>query len=151
MGRTLNRGETARPRTPGRGDGVRLSYDARKKSLTSGPGWSAAGNDACASAACGWARDWAGVPGFGPSDEERGPARKGILAFGPSGDKGCRAAWRREWAARESHGPRQLQAFGPKRRRRRKLFFSFSDFSSKQIRNAISTQFKIRPQPRNSK
>jgi len=87
VGRTLNRGETARPRTPGRGDGVRLSYDARKKSLTSGPGWSAAGNDACASAACGWARDWAGVPGFGPSGEERGPARKETLAFGPSGDK----------------------------------------------------------------
>ena len=70
MGRTLNRGETARPRTPGRGDGVRLSYDARKKSLTSGPGWSAAGNDACARAACGWARDWAGVPGFGPSGDK---------------------------------------------------------------------------------
>ena len=92
MGRTLNRGETARPRTPGRGDSVRLSYDARKKSLTSGPGWSAAGNDACASAACGWARDCAGVPGFGPSGEERGPARKETLAFGPSGDKGCTAA-----------------------------------------------------------
>jgi len=113
VGRTLNRG---------------LSYDARKKSLTSGPDWSAAGNDACASAACGWARDWAGVPGFGPSGEERGPARKETPAFGPSGDKGCTAAWRREWATRESHGPRQQQAFGPKRRRRRKLFIFFEFF-----------------------
>ena len=85
----LNRGETARPRTPGRGDGVRLSYDTRKKSLTSGPGWSAAGKNACAvsGSGCGWARDWAEVPGFGPSGEERGPARKETLAFGPSGDK----------------------------------------------------------------
>jgi len=121
----------------------------RKKSLTGRPGWSAAGNDACASAACGWARDWAGVVGLrlrrgglqlgwakpgengpqwrpGPSGEERGRRGKEM------GRGRNRPSGRKEGGG-ESH------------------FFSFSNFSSKQAQNAISTQFEIRLQTKQFK
>ena len=132
-----------RPRTPGRGDGVRLSYDARKKSLTSGPDWSAAGNYACASAACGWAHDWAGVLGFGPSSEERGPARKGTLAFGLSGDKELHSGL--EKGMGRAGKPWAAAAVGLRaEKEEKKVIHFFLNFSSKQVQNEISTQFEIR-------
>ena len=73
----------------------------RKKSLTGGPGWSAVGNNACASAACGWARDWAGVAGLrlrrgafslaGPSQGKT--ARSGALAQAVKSAAGAGKRW----------------------------------------------------------
>ena len=62
-----------------------------------------------------------GKPGFGPISEERGPALE--WPNGALQGERRRPAWERD-------GPRQQQAFGPKRRRKRIPFFPIT-FQSK--------------------
>ena len=151
MGRTLNRGETARPRTPGRGYGVRLSYNARKKSLTSGPGWSAAGNDACASAACGWARDWAGVPGFGPSGEEHGPARKETLAFVQSGDKELHSGLEKGMGRAGKPWAAAAASLRAEKEEKKVIHFFFRSFLQSKFKMKFQLNSKSNFKPSNSK
>ena len=136
MGRTLNRG---------------LSYDARKKSLTSGPDWSAAGNDACASAACGWARDWAGVPGFGPSGEERGPARKETLAFGPSGDKELHSGLEKGMGRAGKPWAAAAASLRAEKEEKKVIHFFFRSFLQSKFKMKFQLNSKSNFKPSNSK
>ena len=98
--------------------------------MTSGPNWSAVEGDlrgpagAAELAKLGCATG-PGKPGFGPISEERGPAL-------------------------EKDGPRQQQAFGLKRRRKRIPFFS--NYFPKQILKArIQIIFKLEFKSNHSK